>query len=92
MGFQFLEVSDALRSILNLHILNEQTAYMELKKVLAEQRPDGEEIERSRRKIPSLREPDLLALRYRVNRICTIFEPTPSAGESSEDEPEKIPA
>ena len=90
MGFQFVEIGDSLRSVLNLHILNEQATYQELKKILGEARPDGEEIERCLKKIPWLRGQDLLALRYRVNRICTIFEPAPEPFAS--DDESKIPA
>lgn len=78
MGFAFLEINDSHKSILNLHITNQQTAYMELKKLLAEDKPDAAEISKRLRTLPTLAGYDLLALRYRVNRICTIFEPAPA--------------
>lgn len=90
MGFQFLELTDSQRSILNLHILNEQTTYLELRKVLASPKPDSTEIARCLKKMPSLSRLDLLGLRYRVNRICTIFEPAPSL--PAVDDEEKISA
>lgn len=77
MGFQFMDVNESQRSILNLHILNEQATYLELKKLLSEPRPDQIELEKTLRKMPSLARYDLLGLRYKVNRICTIFEPAP---------------
>ena len=74
MGFQFLELGDSHKSILNLHMLNEQRSYQELKKILSEPRPDAGEVLKHTRNMPSLQKLDLLALRYRVNRICTLFE------------------
>ena len=73
-----LDVSDAHKSILNLHILNEQKTYLELKKILAPARPDSHQLAVALKKMPSLAKLDLLALRYKVNRICTVFE-TPIA-------------
>lgn len=75
MGIQFIELNESHKSILNLHILNEKMAYMELRKLLAPAKPNMAEVIRWVKKLPTLREIDLAALRYRVNRICTIFEP-----------------
>lgn len=83
MGFQFLELNESQQSLLNLHILNEQTTYMELKKLLGEDEPDAQELARQLRKIPSLERMDLLDLRYRINRICVIFEPSPGVGDNA---------
>lgn len=80
MGFQFLDVSKSHKSILNLHILNEQSAYLELREILKEERPDFKMIARVIKRLPHLANIDLLALRYRVNRICTIFDA--AAGQS----------
>ena len=77
MGFQFLDLDDSQKSIINLHILNEQSAYLALKKLLSEPRPDSAEIKKWIVKLPHLAHFDLLGLRYKVNRICTIFEPAP---------------
>jgi hypothetical protein len=74
MGFQFLDVSKSHKSILNLHMLNEQAAYLELREILKDARPDSKSIARVIRRLPWLAGHDLLALRYRVNRICTIFD------------------
>lgn len=74
MGVQFLEMTDSQKAIINLHILNEQRTYLELKKILAAERPDGALLAACLKKMPSLASLDLLGLRYRVNRICTIFE------------------
>ena len=77
MGFQFMEMNEAQKSVLNLHILNEQATYQELQRHLAVPRPDANEIARCLKRAPYLKQHDLLALRYRVNRICTLFEPNP---------------
>ncbi len=77
MGFQFQDLNESQKSLLNLQILNEQSAYLELKRVLAESIPDAADLARGLRKLPYLAGYDLLHLRYKVNRICTIFEPTP---------------
>jgi Tfp pilus assembly protein PilZ len=77
MGFQFQELNESQKSLLNLQILNDQSAYLELKRILAESVPDAGELARARRKLPLLEGHDLLHLRYKVNRICTIFEPAP---------------
>ncbi len=78
MGVQFIDVGESHKSLINLHILNEKMAYLELKKLLLPAKPNLSEVERLLKTLPALRATDLSALRYRVNRICTIFEPTPS--------------
>jgi Tfp pilus assembly protein PilZ len=83
IGFKFLDLTESQKSILNLHILNEQTNYSELKTILAQPRPDQTEIDKRLKKLPHLIGYDLLRLRYRVNRICTIFEPAPQLPQSS---------
>ena len=85
MGFQFQDLNDSQTSIINLHILNEQTAYMDLKKVLAEKKPDSAQIAILLKRLPSLTRHDLLALRYKVNRICTLFEPAPELFDREDD-------
>ena len=77
MGVQFAQLSDSHKSILNLHVLNEKMAYLDLKKLLAPAKPNLLEVDRVLKKLPSVKAADLSALRYRINRICTIFEPTP---------------
>lgn len=77
MGIMLLELSEAHKSILNLHILNEQKNYLELKRILAPANPDSAQLAMALKRMPQLAKLDLLALRYRVNRICTIFEPPP---------------
>lgn len=85
MGFQFLDLDESQKSILNLHILNEQTTYMELKKLLAVTQPDFQEVGKCLKRVPALTKYDLMGLRYRVNRICTLFEPAPAFSSSSEE-------
>jgi Tfp pilus assembly protein PilZ len=77
MGFQFQELTESQKSLLNLQILNEQSAYLELKRILSDEVPDAGELARAIKKLPTLEGHDLLHLRYKVNRICTIFEPSP---------------
>lgn len=82
MGFQFMELSEAQKSLLNLHILNNQAAYLELRKLLEVEEPKAKEVARCMNRLPHLVGLDLLELRYRVNRICTIFEPAPDPFET----------
>lgn len=92
MGFQFLELNEAQKSVLNLHIVNEQTAYLDLKKLLIDKSPNASDISTCLKGLSCLRQRDLLDLRYRVNRICTIFEPAPTSHFHSGTEPQKITA
>ena len=85
MGFQFVELDESHKSIMNLHILNEQRNYLELQKILAAERPDRAALAVCLKKMPALARLDLLGLRYRVNRICTIFEPQSDARLDDED-------
>ncbi|MEZ4751445.1 MAG: hypothetical protein R3B54_12750 [Bdellovibrionota bacterium] len=48
--------------------------YLELKKILSD-KPNLSEVQRYLQRMPALQGLDLLELRYRVNRICTLFEP-----------------
>ena len=87
MGFQFQDLNESQKSIINLFILNEQATYRELRKLLAEKQPDTELISRCLKKMPALAKYDLLKLRYKVNRICTIFEPPGESIEGIQSEP-----
>lgn len=78
MGLMFMELNESQKSILNLHILNEQSIYQDLKRLLAEENPNAAEVQKRLKHMPYLQKYDLLGLRYKVNRICTIFEPAPS--------------
>lgn len=78
MGFQFTDMSAAHQQILNDHMISDQRAYQELQRILREERPDANEVRAWIKKLPHLMHLDLLGLRYKVNRICTIFEPAPS--------------
>lgn len=77
MGIQFLEMTDAQKKILNDHMSMDQHAYLELQKILQADRPNASEIYTWIKKLPHLNHMDLLELRYKVNRICTIFQPAP---------------
>lgn len=74
MGFQYLDITKSQSSALNLHVLNEQTAYLELNELLKTERPNAAAVQKLLNRLPSLLERDLLGLRYRVSRICTLFE------------------
>ena len=74
MGLQFLEVSQIHSDVLNLHILNEQKQYLELRDLLLQEKPDLTAINVLKSKLPGLSHYDLLGLKYRVSRICTLFD------------------
>ncbi len=75
MGIQFKELNESQKSLINLHILNEQQAYQDLRAILNKGTPRPVDLAPHLRKLPHLERLDLLELRYRVNRICTLFEP-----------------
>ncbi len=83
MGFMFLDVPEEHQRLIDNHLLNQQEAFQELKVLLAVENPNAEKVGRCLTRVPSLRRHDLLALRYRVNRICTLFEPEPLTGTPS---------
>ena len=74
MGLQFIEVEPEHQKLLDEFIENEKAAYLSLDKVLKNRRPEGADIERYLKQLTHLRGMDLSSLRYRVARICTIFE------------------
>jgi Tfp pilus assembly protein PilZ len=83
MGFQFVDMNESQRAIINTYILNIQRSYLELKRILAAPSPNALELQRALRQVPRLQGLDLLALRYKVNRVCTVFE-TPAELDLSE--------
>jgi len=89
IGIEFLEMNESQKSIINLHILNEKMGYLELRKILEPEKPNLSEIQRYIKKLHALKGLDLLALRYKVNRICTLFEPDETVGVADESQ---IPA
>jgi uncharacterized protein (TIGR02266 family) len=80
MGLQFVEIEEKHQRILDQYIENEKVAYEALDKVLRARRPLVSDIEKHLQQLTHLRGLDLSELRYRVARICTIFETT-SLGE-----------
>ena len=76
MGMQFLAITDVQRKALDSYIAKEMKGYSELKRILASPDVSLIELKDQLRNFPELGGIDLLGLRYRVNRICTIFEPT----------------
>ncbi len=74
MGFIFSELTSHARSRLNLFILAEQMAYMELRDILKAERPDNKLMLKIINKLPWLKGLDLLGMRYRVDRVCAMFE------------------
>lgn len=82
MGFMFMDMTSEQKELIDNHIRADQDCYLELKRLLAADRPDAQQMQEQLQRLPSLRRHDLLALRYRVNRICTLFE-APSATNPS---------
>lgn len=83
MGIQFQELSDSQRTDLNEYVSDQQAAYLSLQKLVNVERPNFVEMEPLIRSIPSLKGLDLLGLRYRINRVCTIFEAAPTEALSA---------
>lgn len=83
MGLQFLEPSQAQLNLLSLHMLNDQSNYLALKEVLKEAKPNALVVKQLKMKLPGLQHYDLLGLRYRVNRICTLFESSEASNSST---------
>ena len=81
MGFVFADLTEQQQELLNNHLTAEEAAYMELKQILSVEHPNNAELVRCLARLPSLRRHDLLALRYRVNRICTLFEADPMSSQ-----------
>lgn len=81
MGLTFVELDDSQRSTLNVFILNEQTNYLDLRKLLAEEVPNPVQIKKYIDRLPALRGLDLLQLKYKVSRICNLFEPISDSTE-----------
>lgn len=73
MGLEFLAMDESQTANLNLHILNTKMAYLELRKILEMEKPNMMELGRHLKHFPFLTN-DILFLRYRVERICTIFD------------------
>lgn len=73
IGFEFLELTKAQQSTLNLYVVNSKMAYLELKKLLEPERPNLLEVKRRLVHLPKMNT-DLLYLRYRIHRICYLFE------------------
>lgn len=74
MGLEFLELRQTHSNLLNLHMLNDQKNYFELRDLLSQEKLDLLSINLLRSKLPGLSHYDLLGLKYRINRICTLFE------------------
>ena len=87
MGFQFVDLDKSHRTLLNSHVMEDQANYLQLREVLRKDRPDAGAISTCIKRLPNLAGLDLPTLRYRVNRICTIFE-SGALGSNSNDEPE----
>lgn len=74
MGLQFVEIEKKHQALLDDFLDKEKTAYLALNEVLKDQHPSYLEINRYLEQLHHLRGTDLSELRYRVARICTIFE------------------
>lgn len=76
MGLQFVEMDAKNQRILDQYIENEKEAYQALNQILKARRPLATNIDVHLQQLTHLRGLDLSELRYRVARICTIFEGT----------------
>lgn len=74
VGLKFMEVSSSQRSRINLYILSEQMAYLEVRDILKSERPDSKLLQKLVSRLPWLQGLDLLAMRYRVDRVCAMFD------------------
>ena len=83
MGLQFLDITQVQLNLVSLHILTDQSHYLELREVLKDEKPDMANIKRLRSKLPGLDHYDLLGLRYRVSRICTLFDQSSMSNSST---------
>ncbi len=78
MGLQFVEIDSSHQALIDSFIDKEKEAYLSLQRVLKERRPMVSEIEKHFKQLPELQGLELSSLRYKVNRICTIFEADPA--------------
>jgi len=74
MGIQFIDIDPKHQSLLDDFLEREKTAYLALNEVLKNRHPSFLEINRYLQQLQLLRGLDLSELRYRVARICTLFE------------------
>lgn len=74
MGIQFVELSNQHQKMIDDFLDAEKDAYLSLAKVLQDRRPSNVDIERHLQQLGYLKGLDLSSLRYKVRRICTIFE------------------
>ena len=81
MGLQFVEVSLRHQQFIDSYLQQIKNAYLELQRILKPRRPSVSEIEKQLALVKDLRGLDLSSLRYRVNRICTIFESAPELAQ-----------
>lgn len=76
MGIRFIDPEPKVQSLIDTFIEEEKKAYLALAEVLRERRPQVAQVEKFMLRLKHLRGLELSSLRYRVERICTIFEDT----------------
>ncbi len=86
MGVQFLDVTEEEKAFLSNHLEAEQKRYQELNQLLLKPQPETKKIEEKLLFFPHLKDLDLLELRYRVSRVCTLFEEVRDPRADAEDE------
>lgn len=74
MGIQFIDLQSHHQRMIDEFLDSEKNAYISLAKVLQARRPSHADIEKHLKQLTYLRGLDLSSLRYKVRRICTIFE------------------
>jgi len=86
MGCFFQDLTEAQKAILNLHILNEKATYLDLRRIIANPNRGVGDFQTLLAKIPYLQALDPLALKYKVNRVCTLFEGPPRSNFGDGDD------
>ena len=74
MGVQFTDPEARVQQMIDQFLEEEKNAYLSLAEVLRVRRPDVAKVEKFLIRLKHLRGSELSTLRYRVERICTIFE------------------
>jgi len=74
MGLQFMELSLGHQQMIDDYLEKIKQAYLALERILKARKPSVSEMEKQLELLPYLKGSDLSSLRYRVGRVCAIFE------------------
>ena len=78
LGIQFHDLSSETSEAIRRFLSGQKEAYRELQTLLSNDKPNLSDLSGCLSRIPSISEKDILGLRYRVNRICTLLEDRPT--------------